>query len=186
MTLTIIGFLTGAALALRFKVWILFPVIGLALLGAAAVGIGRGDRIASVVLTVVLLGSALQIGYLASIMTRAVSASIRLLNTETPRAFALAGGPLSFSGFKSLDVQDHMEVVGSDGEHVGTVDHKESAEEIILTKDDPNAGGLPHLISLKWVDYVDAKIHLNKSSKKAMVEWLVAARASSSVRFGAA
>ena len=44
-----------------------------------------------------------------------------------------------------------------------------------MTKDDPNAGGLPHLISLKWVDYVDDKIHLNKSPKKAMVEWLVAA-----------
>jgi hypothetical protein len=34
-----------------------------------------------------------------------------------------------------------MEVVGSDGEHVGTVDHKESADQIILTKEDPNAGG---------------------------------------------
>jgi hypothetical protein len=40
-----------------------------------------------------------------------------------------------------LDVQEHMEVVGSDGKHVGTVDHKESADLIILTNDDPNAGG---------------------------------------------
>jgi hypothetical protein len=39
----------------------------------------------------------------------------------------------------------------------------------------PNAGGRPHLISIKWVDYVDAKIHLNKPSKKAMMEWQVAA-----------
>jgi hypothetical protein len=175
MTLTIIGFLAGAVLALRFKVSILFPVIGLALLGAAAVGIGHGDRIASVALTMVLLGSALQIGYLAAIATCALLASTPVPEADVPRIFAFAGGQLSLSRFKSLDVQDHMEVVGSDGEHVGTVDHKESAEQIILTEDDPNAGGLPHLISLKWVDYVDAKIHLNKSSKKAMVEWRVAA-----------
>ena len=35
-----------------------------------------------------------------------------------------------------------MEVVGSDGKHVGTVDHKEGDDRIILTKDDPKAGGL--------------------------------------------
>jgi hypothetical protein len=51
----------------------------------------------------------------------------------------------------------------------------ESADQIIFTKDDPNAGGLPHLISLKWVDYVDAKIHLDRPSKKATMEWQVAA-----------
>jgi hypothetical protein len=175
MTLTIIGFLAGAVLALRFKVSILFPVIGLALLGTAAVGFGQGDRVASVVLTMVYLGFALQIGYLTAIVTRALLPSTPVPKADVPWIFAFAGGQSGFSGFKSLDVQDHMEVVGSDGEHVGTVDHKESAEQIILTKDDPNAGGLPHLISLKWVDYVDAKIHLNKSSKKAMVEWQVAA-----------
>ena len=38
--------------------------------------------------------------------------------------------------FKSLDIQEHMEVVGSDGKHVGTVDHKERDDRIVLTKDD--------------------------------------------------
>ena len=28
--------------------------------------------------------------------------------------------------FKSLDIEEHMEVVGSDGKHVGTVDHKKA------------------------------------------------------------
>src|ERR1700677_3670438 len=145
MTLTIIGFLTGVALALRFKVTILFLVIGLALLGAAAVGFGHGDGVASVVLTMVLLGSALQFGYLAAIVTRALLASTPVPKADVPWIFAFAGGQSGFSGFKSLDVQDQMEVVGSDGEHIGRVDHKESADLIILTKDDPNAGGRPHL-----------------------------------------
>ena len=73
--------------------------------------------------------------------------------------------------FKSLDIQEHMEVLGSDGKHVGTVDHKEGSESVILTKDDPKAGGRHHLISMDWVDYVDVRVHLNKPSKKAIAEW---------------
>jgi len=73
--------------------------------------------------------------------------------------------------FKSLDIQEHMEVLGSDGKHVGTVDHKEGGDGVILTKDDPTADGHHHLISMDWVDYVDGKVHLNKPSKKAIAEW---------------
>jgi hypothetical protein len=176
MMLTSVGtaILTGVALGLRFNVLILVPAIGLALFGTAAVGIAHGDRIGSVVLTTVLVASAVQIGYFATIVTRAAFASVRIPNAGAPRPLAYAGDQ-HISMFKSLDVQDHMEVVGSDDEHVGTVDHKESPDRIILTKDDPKAGGRPHLISIKWVDYVDDKIHLNKPSRKAMTEWLVAA-----------
>jgi hypothetical protein len=56
-----------------------------------------------------------------------------------------------------------------------TVDHKETADRIILAKDGPKAGGQPHLISITWVDCVNEKIHLDKPSKKAMMEWQVAA-----------
>jgi hypothetical protein len=60
-----------------------------------------------------------------------------------------------------------MKVVCSDGKHVGTVEHSviECADRILLSKDDPKAGGQHHLISMHWVDYVDAKVHLNKPSK---------------------
>jgi hypothetical protein len=77
--------------------------------------------------------------------------------------------------FKSLDIQDHMEVVGSDGKHVGTVDHLESADRILLTKDDPKAGGRHHVISIDWVEYVDRQVHLNKTSKAATSQWQAAA-----------
>jgi hypothetical protein len=73
--------------------------------------------------------------------------------------------------FKSLEIQEHMEVVGSDGKHVGTVDHMEGADRIMLTKDDPKAGGRHHLISMDWVQYVDRQVHLNKPSKAATSEW---------------
>ena len=81
----------------------------------------------------------------------------------------------SINMFKSLDIQEHMEVVGSDGKHVGTVDHKERDDRIVLTKDDAKAGGHRHLISIDWVEYVDRKVHLNKPSQKAMLEWQTAA-----------
>ena len=38
-------------------------------------------------------------------------------------------------------IREHMEVVGSDEEHVGTVD-KVAGDRIILTKSDPESGGV--------------------------------------------
>ena len=76
--------------------------------------------------------------------------------------------------FKSLDIQEHMEVVGSDDKHVGTVDCLKGAENIMLTKDDPKSGGIHHIISMDWVDYVDQQVHLNKPSMAAMSEWQAA------------
>jgi hypothetical protein len=52
MALTTYGIvlLIGATLSLRFNVFILFPAIGLALIGTIAVGIAHGDPMGSVVL----------------------------------------------------------------------------------------------------------------------------------------
>src|ERR1700694_3009416 len=108
MAPTILSFLIGATVGLRFNFLTLAAVIGLALFGTAAVGIAHGDRIGSVVLTTVLVASAVQIGYFATIVTRAAFASVRIPNAEAPRPLAYAGDQHSFSMFKSLDVQDHM------------------------------------------------------------------------------
>lgn len=68
-------------------------------------------------------------------------------------------------------IQEHMEVLGSDGQHVGVVDRVEGEERIKLTKTDPKADGLHHYIPMDWVDHVDAHVHLNKSSHDARREW---------------
>ena len=65
---------------------------------------------------------------------------------------------------------EQMEVVGSDGEHVGTVD-KVKDGRIILTKSDPNAGGHHHSIPCSWLDRVEDKVMLNKSAQEAMDAW---------------
>jgi hypothetical protein len=81
--------------------------------------------------------------------------------------------PLAAGAF---DMEERTEVVGSDNKHVGTVDRLlEGAEEILLTKDDPKSGGLNHVISMAWVDYVDRRVHLHKSPKAAMSECQAAA-----------
>jgi hypothetical protein len=65
-----------------------------------------------------------------------------------------------------------MEVLGSDGQHVGVVDHLEGKDQIKLTRSDPDSDGLHHLIPLSWVDHVDADaVHLKKSSHDAQREW---------------
>lgn len=76
---------------------------------------------------------------------------------------------------QNKDIRDHMEVLGSDGKHVGTVDHLEGAERIKLAKNDPKANGAHHFIPLGWVDYVDSKVHLNKSADFATTQWQNAA-----------
>jgi hypothetical protein len=70
-------------------------------------------------------------------------------------------------------IKEHMEVIGSDGVHVGVVDHMESKDQIMLTPSDEGAGGENHFIPLAWVDRVDAKVHLKQSGAEARARWKV-------------
>jgi hypothetical protein len=65
---------------------------------------------------------------------------------------------------------EHMEVVGSDGSHVGTVD-KVRGDRILLTRSDPAAGGAHHSVPCSWVERVDDKVTLNRSADEARAEW---------------
>lgn len=67
-------------------------------------------------------------------------------------------------------VQEHQEVVGSDGQHVGTVD-KVRGDRIILTKNDKDAGGQHHSIPCSWITSVDDKVTVNKTADEAKQAW---------------
>ena len=67
-------------------------------------------------------------------------------------------------------VHEHMEVVGSDGQHVGTVD-KVRGDRIILTKNDAEAGGRHHSIPSRWLQSVDDKVTIRKTADEAKREW---------------
>ena len=67
-------------------------------------------------------------------------------------------------------VTEHLEVVGSDGAHVGTVD-KVRGDRILLTRSDPSAGGHHHSIPSAWIEQVDDKVVISKSAEEAQRVW---------------
>jgi hypothetical protein len=67
-------------------------------------------------------------------------------------------------------VSEHMEVLGSDGEHIGTVD-KVRGDRILLTKSDADAGGRHHSIPSRWIDSVDDKVKIRKTAEDAKAHW---------------
>ena len=70
-------------------------------------------------------------------------------------------------------IKEHMDIVGSDGQHVGTVD-KVEGQRIKLTKSDRAAQGEHHYIHVDSVASVDDKVHLNRTAAQAKDEWGVA------------
>ena len=72
---------------------------------------------------------------------------------------------------QASEIREHMEVVGSDGGHVGRVDHV-MGEEIELSKLDLGAGLKHHLIPMTWVDHVEEnKVCLNMTKEAAKAGW---------------
>jgi hypothetical protein len=64
-------------------------------------------------------------------------------------------------------IKEHMDVVGSDGQHVGTVDKLEG-QRIKLTRKDPSANGEHHYIDLNKVSSVqDGRVKLACTAKEA-------------------
>lgn len=64
-------------------------------------------------------------------------------------------------------IQEHMSVVGSDGEHVGTVDRDEG-DRIKLTRKDPSAGGRHHYVSTDMVATVGSDVRLSQPAAQVM------------------
>ena len=71
------------------------------------------------------------------------------------------------------NIREHMEVIGSDGARVGTVD-KVEGQTIKLAKGDPNANGSHHWIPMDWVQRVDAHVHLSRSRDEVSRNWQTA------------
>src|SRR6185295_12311342 len=68
-------------------------------------------------------------------------------------------------------IREHMEVVGNDDQHVGTVD-RTAGDRIILTKSDPESGGVHHSLSCSDIDRVEGdRIVLDCSAEQARERW---------------
>jgi len=71
--------------------------------------------------------------------------------------------------FDASQIKEHMEVVGVDGTHVGTVDHLDGADQIKLTRSD-SADGQHHYLAVDLVERVDDKVHLKVPAKDAQFQ----------------
>jgi len=72
---------------------------------------------------------------------------------------------------QTSSIREHMKVVGSDRQPVGTVDHVEG-ERIKLAKNDPQAGGQHHYIPGDWVDRIDGdQVCLRQSAQEVRSNW---------------
>ncbi len=70
----------------------------------------------------------------------------------------------------SVDIAEHMEVIGSDGGHVGTVD-KVEGDQIKLTRDD-SPDGRHHRISMNDVHAVNQnRVMLTQTANEAKANW---------------
>ncbi len=70
---------------------------------------------------------------------------------------------------QSTQIREHMDVVGSDGGHVGRVD-KVMGDQIELTKLDLASGLKHHLIPMSWVEVIDddtVRLSMTKAAAKA-------------------
>jgi len=68
-------------------------------------------------------------------------------------------------------IREHMEVVGSDEQPVGTVDRL-AGDRIILTKSDPQAGGMHHSISCNNIERIENnRVILDTSADQARQSW---------------
>jgi hypothetical protein len=68
-------------------------------------------------------------------------------------------------------IKEHLEVVGSDGGHVGRVDHVHG-DQIELAKLDLGSGLKHHMIPTSWVGSVtDDKVHLTITKDEAKARW---------------
>ncbi len=68
------------------------------------------------------------------------------------------------------EVLKHLEVLSSDGQHVGRVDHVRG-DQVQLARLDWAAHGKHHTIPMDWIDYVDDRVHLTVTAAEAFAGW---------------
>jgi hypothetical protein len=69
-------FVAGIVLGLRYRIVILVPAVVFVGMFALIVGIARGDHIWSIILAMMIGGTAVQLGYLAGILIHAAIARV--------------------------------------------------------------------------------------------------------------
>jgi len=94
MTLILLGVLVGGGLGLRFKMFVLVPAICGALVFVVANGVAHGDGFLRLALTMILIATALQLGYVLGSVARFVVGTADTTNhgrTSMPTSARMGG-----------------------------------------------------------------------------------------------
>ena len=78
----------------------------------------------------------------------------------------LMDGPFSDGAGR---IEDHMDVIASDGVKIGTVDHLDGQNIKLAKSTSPD--GQHHYVALSSVDHVDTHVHLNRTSPEVKASW---------------
>lgn len=65
-------------------------------------------------------------------------------------------------------IREHLPILGSDNQEIGTVDHLDGENSIKVTRDE---NGNHHWIPISWVTRVDEHVHLDRTGQHAIDEW---------------
>jgi hypothetical protein len=116
ISVVVISFVAGIALGQWFRVLILVPVMGLALVGTIAAGIARADDVWLIALVAIAVVTALQIGYLVGSWLRSFIVGARLAR-PSPASEATRRAPVAVARDLAGATEPHNE----DQEH--SIDH---------------------------------------------------------------
>ena len=89
-------------------------------------------------------------------------------------------GATSMGGTGGVDltaIREDMEVVGSDGRHVGEIDHFRDGQLKLKRQDSEAQDGQHHFLPLEWVSQVDSnanRVMLNLDKDQATSRWIAA------------
>jgi hypothetical protein len=73
---------------------------------------------------------------------------------------------------QTANIREHMKVIGSDRQPVGTVD-KVEGDRIKLSRSDPQAQGKHHYIPGDWIERVEGdQVCLRQKAQEACQQWL--------------
>lgn len=89
---------------------------------------------------------------------------------DTDRSTSMGGT----AGADLSAIREDMEVVGSDGGHVGSIDHFRDGQLKLKRQDPAAADGQHHLLPAQWVSSVDSgsnRVMLNLSTTEATSRW---------------
>ncbi len=113
-----------------------------------------------------VISGALAIGAGVGIAALVSTLSSKKGSGEGKKSFGLSDG----SKVRSFDIREKMEVVGSDGEHIGTVDHVQYGE-IKLTRKD-STDGKHHLIQISSVKSINGnQVILSQTADDTRQTW---------------